>query len=104
VVNSVTLSGIVVTPVMEHEIPSGAKYLSFRMKNERKRGHRMTETLYVRVNVYSESQKRMCEDVGLDQGDRVWVHGELMARKEGDDGKDVVEIKANQVDKTDKGD
>jgi len=104
--NQVAVSGIVVTPIMEHDLRESARgafvekgtYLSFRMKVEHKRG-KITDTTYVRVNIFSENQKRIMWEHDLGQGQKVWVSGELMARKEGDDGKDVVEIRALQVDR-----
>lgn len=99
-VNSTTISGIVVTPIMEHDLKGGGTYLSLRLKNESKKGAgRITEKFYVRVNIFSDSQKQICRDRGLEQGDRVWVYGELMARNEDDTGRDIIEIRAHQLDR-----
>jgi len=97
VANSVTLSGIVVTPVMEHTTKSGSKYLSIRIKSENIKG-RIRETIYARINIYSENQIKFFVQKEVQEGDRVWVLGELMARKEDDSGKDVLEIRALQID------
>jgi len=97
-VNNVTISGIVVTPILEHELRGGGTYLSLRLKNDSKKG-KIAETIYVRVNVFSDSQKRICRERGMEQGDRVWVSGELMARNEDETGRDIIEIRAHQLDR-----
>jgi len=97
VANSVTISGIVASLVMEHKTKNGAKFLSFRMKNEERRG-KSKEATFIQVNVFSSTQIRLAKVREVKTGDRVWVHGELMSRFTDLVGHDIVEIRAMQID------
>jgi len=96
VANSLTISGVVVTAPYIFSTKSGGKVLSFRVKNETIKG-RLREVVYIQVNVYNEGQRERLLSRNLQTGDRVWVLGEIMARYE-NDGKDVLEVRGNQVD------
>jgi len=95
--NSVTLSGIIVSPVRLNTTKQGKEYLTFRMKVSKLKGQ-LNEVVFVRVNVYNQSQISILKDRLLDRGDRAWVHGELMSRSPDDEGKDILEVRGIQVD------
>ena len=92
--NSVTVSGMVVTPVHELKTLFDHDYLNFRVKADAGKG----SDIFVAVNVYSYTQIKLAKDRGLKKGDRVWVQGELMARMTNDSGHDVIEVRALQLD------
>ena len=102
--NSVTLSGVIVSPVRLNTTKQGKEYLAFRMKVAKQKGP-LNEVVFVRVNVYNDTQIGLLQDRGLGQNDRVWVHGELMSRASDEEGKDILEVRGVQVDpvRTDNG-
>lgn len=97
-INDVHVTGKIVTPVQDFCVSSRSekKYISFRVINEREKGN-LVEKVFFRVNVYNRYQCDYLRNIGLQEGDKVYIKGELMSRGQ-TEGKDDIEIRGLHVD------